>query len=249
MSKLAGRRRPPVQALLAAGLLLLLISLGGAAGTVQAGTMCSYAGTRAVMDSLPAQMARSDLVFVGTVTAERPAAKTGTRQFYESTLHAEAWLRGEPPPEPITIPWLGGIRGDCKGGPSFREGERVVIGLSWTYFGTSGGGESEYAWQLTSPFVGKLLLQDGQVVSEGEFERFEAVGETASVIRMIGEAVGASDPEIEAAISAARAPGQVSPAERSDLPWSTIAIIATVLVAMVLVVALRRRQRAHDAPR
>ena len=62
MSKLAGRRRPPVQALLAAGLLLLLISLGGAAGTVQAGTMCPYAGTRAVMDSLPAQMARCDLV-------------------------------------------------------------------------------------------------------------------------------------------------------------------------------------------
>src|SRR5690606_34285278 len=106
--------------------------------------------------------------------------------------------------------WLGGIRGDCKGGPNFREGERVVIGLSWTYFGTSASGEREYAWQLTSPFVGKLLLQDGQVVSEGEFERFEAVGETESVIRTIGEAVGASDPEIQAAISAARAPGQVS---------------------------------------
>ena len=205
-------------------------------GNQAAEAVCSIGATDyadAAMTTLP----RTQLLLVGTVTDER-SIRRGTRTFYESVVEPQVMLKGEAPDEPIVLPFLGHLGADCSGGPRLLKGERVLLPVYW---GRASYGDGESAWQLTGIFS-KVALQDGVATLQWHLGS-ERLGESEDIIRTYGEAVGATDGQIEAAIAAALTPDGAGAGD------STRRIVALAVTAgAVIVIAagvLRRRSRSE----
>lgn len=187
--------------LLALLLLLVGFALPGTAGRPVLGAACSIGSPINLGESFERNASNSQILLVGTVVQERSIPRPpNTTQIWESVIAPQAMLRGDALEEPLRIPYIGFLGGDCSGGPRLEVGERVLLPIYW---GNPSYGDGSSAWQLQGIYS-KVVFEDGTAYLESALDRHR-LGDLESVVRMAGDAVGASEAQIEAAIAAATA--------------------------------------------
>jgi hypothetical protein len=219
---------------LVASMLLLALTTGPAR---RAEAACSIGATDYHRAGLNAFSHAANVV-LGTVASERSIPRPpNTQEAWESVVVVEVVLKGDVGDEPLRIPYIGFLGGDCSGGPRLRVGERVLIPVFW---GQPSYGDGEEGWQLHGIFS-KVLFDDGLASLEWSEGR-EALGDAEDVVRSYGEAAGATDVQIEAAIAAALTS---APRGSSDVPWLIIAVALAALAVVAVFIAVLRSGRLN----
>jgi hypothetical protein len=204
-----------------------------------------------------------ELVVIGTVTDEIPISTEFTTTTtgatvvrtpvltpyqedngeFQSTVHIEAVLKGDPPASDLVMPDLSN-NWYCVGGPRLHKGDRLLLLLDQEPTWTSNGEPRDLIWE-TGPSGGNIVLTPDRAVLDDHLPGNSSdLGPSEDVVRHVAATVGASEAQTQSALDTLR------PSPSDDSHAKTIVVVITSAFAVLIIatgVVWWRVQRRRDA--